>query len=134
VEHYYIEIELNRDFNVIVETLTRIGILKPSTNELYQSCHLFHNEGKYYITHFKELFSMYGFINEGKVEEEKIHMTEIDFHRRNSIIYLLATWGLIEPKDNEYINENKGNVKLTVIPYKEKSKYTLVSKFQLGKK
>ena len=79
---------------------------------------------------------MFNFINENTVDTDKIHMTEIDFHRRNSIIFLLSTWGLLESRtdDISYIENNKGNIKLTIIPFKEKSNYKFTSKFQLGKK
>lgn len=134
MKKYYIEVDLKSEFNIITETLTRIGILNNNTKELYQSCHIFHNKGKYFIVHFKELFSMFSFKNENNIDESKIHMNEDDFNRRNSIIFLLQNWGLINIQDNEYITENKGNVNITVIPFKEKDNYKLISKFSFDRK
>jgi len=134
IKNYYVEIELISGFNVIVETLTRIGILNDNAKELYQTCHIFHNSGRFFLVHFKELFSMFSFKNDNKVEEEKIHMTEDDFYRRNSIIFLLSNWKLIKLIDEQYILENKGNIKLFIVPHKEKNNYNLVSKFTLGNK
>jgi len=129
---YYPEVKLLKDFNLIVETCTRMGI--QSNDVVYQTCHLFHNDGKYYIPHFKELFSMVEFKMKGEIDESRVHMTEDDFERRNSIIFLLHTWELIEVIDHEYIMDNKGNKKIFVVPYSQKDKYILKNKFTLGKK
>jgi hypothetical protein len=129
---YYPEVELLKDFNVVVETCTRMGIL--SGDVVYQTCHIFHKDGQYFVPHFKELFSMIDFKEKGTVDEHKVHMTDDDFERRNSIIFLLDTWGLIKVKDSEYINNNKGNKKIFIVPFKEKDNYELKNKFTLGKK
>jgi len=130
---YYPEVDLITDFNVIVETCTRMGILSKK-NLVYQTCHIFHTNGKYYIPHFKELFSVMDFKINGKVDESKIHMSDDDFERRNTIIYLMSSWELIKPKDPEYIESNKGNQKIFVVPFKQKIDYVLISKFTLGKR
>ncbi len=127
---YYPEVKLKSDFLVVVETVSRMGILS-NENTLHQTCHIFHDKGKYYIVHFMELFSMMDFKCNGEVDEKKIHMSEEDFERRNTIIYLLSNWNLIEPIDFEYILKNKGKQKIFVVPHKDKCKYEFKSKFQL---
>ena len=136
MERYYIEIDIKDNFPIIVETLTRIGIHNSNTNDVIQTCHLLHNCGKYYLVHFKELFSLFDFKTEGKINIDKIHMNETDFQRRNSIMFLLNNWGIINYSDElkEYVDEFKGNIKLFVVPFKEKGNYNLVSKFDLSKK
>jgi len=132
MNEYYLEINLKSEFNIIRETLTRIGI-ESDNNVIYQTCHILHDKGKYYLVHFKELFSMFSFKNDRKIDKEKIHMVEDDFYRRNSIIFLMENWGLIETVNKDYIIENKGNIKIKVIPFKEKANYKFISKFKLGK-
>ena len=75
---------------------------------------------------------MFSFKDSGKIEEDKIHMTDEDFERRKSIIFLLTKWGLIDALDIEYINDNKGNINVSVLGYKEKEDYILTSKFNLS--
>ncbi len=132
MKEFYLEVSLKKDFSVITETLQRIGIINRTKKEVFQTCHLFHNNGHYFLVHFKELFSMFSFKDSGKIEEDKIHMTDEDFERRNSIIFLLTKWGLIDALDNEYINDNKGNINVSVLGYKEKEDYILTSKFNLS--
>jgi len=132
-KRYYIEVDLKSDFNVVVETLTRVGVLNEST--LYQTAHLLHHNEKYYIVHFKELFSLFSFKNENKIDKEKIHMNDEDFYRKYSIMFLLHKWGLIDYDEGikKYIEENRGSVQLAIIKFEDKEKYKLVSKFSLGR-
>ena len=106
------------------ETLTRIGVASRKEKKLYQSCHILHKQGKYYIVHFKELFALDG---------KRANLSVNDVQRRNRIIQLLSDWGLIttvidEPLDIAPLNQIK------VIAYKEKNNWTLETKYNIGKK
>lgn len=127
---YYPEINLKSDFLVVAETISRMGVLV-GDKIVNQTCHLFHSRGKYYVVHFMELFSMMDFKCNETIDENKIHMNDEDFERRNTIIYLLTNWKLIEPVNMEYVLENKGRQKIFVVPFKDKANYELKSKFQL---
>jgi len=112
------------DFLKVRETLTRIGVASRKEKKLYQSCHILHKQGKYYIVHFKELFALDG---------KKANLSVNDVQRRNRIIQLLSDWGLVstvidEPLDIAPLNQIK------VISYKEKSNWTLETKYNIGKK
>ena len=112
------------DFLKVRETLTRIGVASRKEKKLYQSCHILHKQGKYYIVHFKELFALDG---------KKANLSINDVQRRNRIIQLLSDWGLVstlidEPLDIAPLNQIK------VISYKEKSNWTLETKYNIGKK
>jgi hypothetical protein len=115
------------DFLKVRETLTRIGVASKKDKTLYQSCHILHKQGKYYIVHFKELFAL-----DGKPTD----LTENDLSRRNAIAKLLQDWGLITvvtPKQIEtptpiFISQIK------IISHKEKSEWQLVPKYNIGKK
>ena len=104
------------DFLKVRETLTRIGVASRKERKLYQSCHILHKKGQYYIVHFKELFALDG---------KKANLSENDVQRRNRIIKLLSDWGLVE-----IVKENA----VKDIAYKEKSEWTLESKYNIGKK
>ena len=123
------EIELAEpdDFNKIVETLTRIGIPSEESKTLFQSCHLLHKRGRYYIVHFKEMFLM-----DGKPSK----FTEYDLARRNTIATLLSDWGLvaniITPEDQLVPQAPMSCIK--IISYKAKPEWTLVPKYTIGKK
>jgi len=115
------------DFLKVRETLTRIGVASKKENILYQSCHILHKQGKYYIVHFKELFAL-----DGKPTD----ISENDLSRRNAIAKLLQDWGLVGIVDAKKI-ENPPPIFLSqikIIPHKEKDKWELVPKYQIGKK
>ena len=139
----FIEVELpdNDSFLKIKETLTRIGISSNKDKKLYQSCHILHKRGKYYIVHFKELFALDG---------RKATLDESDIARRNSIAKLLQEWGLCSivgsrfmatdetgkdiysypPTMSSFCNYNK----IKILPFSEKDEWELVSKYSIGKK
>jgi len=113
------------DFLKIRETLTRIGVSSRKNKTIYQSCHILHKQGKYYIVHFKELFAL-----DGKLS----NFGEEDIARRNTIANLLAEWGLVElvtDKSNEPVAPLS---QIKVLPFKEKNEWELVAKYNLGKK
>ena len=111
------------DFLKIRETLTRIGVASRKEKKLYQSCHILHKKGKYYIVHFKELFSL---------DCKPANITKNDLERRNRITKLLFDWGLVElatqPTEIAPLNQIK------VLSYKDKGDWTLESKYNIGKK
>jgi hypothetical protein len=114
------------DFLKIRETLTRIGVASRKDKTIYQSCHILHKQGKYYIVHFKELFALDG---------KPSNFGDEDKGRRNTIANLLAEWGLVtlvEPtKSSEPIAPLS---QIKVLPYKEKNEWNLVTKYNIGKK
>lgn len=113
------------DFLKVKETLTRIGIASRNTKTLYQSCHILHKQGKYYIVHFKELFAL-----DGKPTD----FSDSDEGRRNTIVNLLAEWGLIEIVDPKKTKEPVTPLShIKVLPHKEKSEWELVTKYNIGK-
>jgi hypothetical protein len=115
------------DFLKVKETLTRIGVASRKDKTLYQSCHILHKKGKYYIVHFKELFAL-----DGKPTD----FEENDLGRRNAIAKLLSEWGLIEIANKEF-HEQEPVAPLSqikIISYKEKSEWTLTAKYNIGKK
>lgn len=123
-----IEVTLDKkdDFLKVRETLTRIGVAAKKENVLYQSCHILHKQGKYYIVHFKELFAL-----DGKPSS----ITENDFARRNTIINLLEEWGLIKVVDATKIEEPKAPLsQIKIIAFKDKNDWELVAKYNIGKK
>ena len=124
----FIEVKLHQedDFLKVKETLTRIGVASEKNKTLYQSCHILHKRGKYYIVHFKELFALDG--KPSSLDDE-------DLARRNTIANLLADWGLIELVTPKMSEENQAPMKfIKVIPYKEKHEWELISKYKIGKK
>lgn len=119
-----LEVILNEpdDFLKIKETLTRIGIAGHD-NKLYQSCHILHKQGRYFIMHFKELFML-----DGKGST----LTEMDIGRRNTIAVLLADWGLLELVNGKDINVTTPVKHIKIIPYRQKKKWQLLPKYNIG--
>lgn len=124
----FIEVTLpqQENFLKVKETLTRIGISSKTENKLYQSCHILHKKGKYYIVHFKELFMLDGM---------PTTFPESDIARRNTIANLLAEWGLVKLVE---VNKSKEPVVpvsyLKILPYGEKKNWELVPKYNIGRK
>ena len=112
------------DFLKVRETLTRIGVASRKEKKLYQSCHILHKQGKYYIVHFKELFALDG---------KKANLSINDVQRRNRIIQLLSDWGLITTITDEVLDIAPLN-QIKVISYKDKGNWTLETKYNIGKK
>lgn len=116
------------DFLKVKETLTRIGIASRKDKKLYQSCHILHKQGKYYIVHFKELFLL-----DGKTQQTVFDDT--DRGRRNTIANMLAEWSLIELVDaNRSAAPIIPSNQITVLPFREKDDWLLVAKYEIGKK
>tara|TARA_Y100001970_G_C13720478_1_gene596367 strand:- start:101 stop:496 length:396 start_codon:yes stop_codon:yes gene_type:complete len=113
------------DFLKVRETLTRIGVASRNEKRLYQSCHILHKQGKYYIVHFKELFLL-----DGKHSD----FSENDMNRRNRITKLLADWGLVEVVNEEMIVEASSVSQIKILPHKEKAEWELVPKYSIGSK
>ena len=113
------------DFLKVRETLTRIGVASRKEKKLYQSCHILHKKGQYYIVHFKELFALDG---------KKANISANDLQRRNRIIQLLSDWGLIEVAKSEEIVDAAPLSQIKVISYKDKGEWSLESKYNIGKK
>ena len=122
-----IEVILNEpdDFLKVRETLTRIGVASRKEKKLYQSCHILHKQGRYYIVHFKELFALDG---------KKANLTQNDVQRRNRIAQLLSDWGLIDVVNPEKITEIAPLNQIKVLSYKEKNEWELETKYSIGKK
>ena len=113
------------DFLKVRETLTRIGVASRKDKKLFQSCHILHKQGRYFIVHFKELFALDG---------KHSNLSENDIERRNTIAQLLADWGLISIV-NSNIAENKAPLsQIKVISFKDKGNWTLETKYNIGKK
>lgn len=116
--------EKEDDFLKIRETLSRIGVASRKEQELYQSCHILHKRGKYYIVHFKELF---------KLDGKPTNIDENDIGRRNTIVNLLEQWSLVKVVDSSKIQEPKAPLsQIKIIPYKEKHQWNLVTKYSIG--
>ena len=113
------------DFLKVRETLSRIGVASRKNKTLFQSCHILHKQGKYYIVHFKELFALDG---------KKANFSENDLQRRNRIIKLLSDWGLVEIVKEDSVTDAAPLSQIKVIAYKEKTEWTLESKYNIGKK
>ena len=113
------------DFLKVRETLTRIGVASRKEKKIYQSCHILHKQGKYYIVHFKELFALDG---------KKTNLSSNDVQRRNRIIQLLSDWGLIEVVTAEKIADIAPLNQIKVLSFKEKNDWTLESKYNIGRK
>ena len=111
------------DFLKVRETLSRIGVASRKERKLYQSCHILHKQGRYYIVHFKELFALDG---------KKTNLTENDISRRNTIANLLKDWGLVEIFGNTESVAPLSQIK--VLSFREKSEWTLETKYNIGKK
>jgi hypothetical protein len=114
------------DFLKIRETLTRIGVASRKDKTIYQSCHILHKQGKYYIVHFKELFALDG---------KPSNFTEDDIARRNTIANLLSEWGLIGLVESSKSSDPVAPLsQIKVLPYKEKNEWNLTAKYNIGKK
>ncbi len=122
-----LEVSLNLadDFLKVRETLSRIGVASRKDKTLYQSCHILHKQGRYFIVHFKELFAL-----DGKPTD----LSENDIHRRNTIARLLKDWGLVDILYPEDFTNTSPLSQIKVLPHKEKSEWTLVAKYNIGRK
>ena len=123
-----VEVTLNEqdDFLKVRETLTRIGVASKKDKTLFQSCHILHKRGKYYIVHFKELFSLDGLPSD---------INETDLGRRNTIAKLLEEWGLLSVVDKDKLNSILTPInQIKIIPHKEKHQWELCPKYHIGKK
>jgi hypothetical protein len=122
-----IEVVLNEpdDFLKVRETLTRIGVASRKEKKIYQSCHILHKQGKYYIVHFKELFALDG---------KHANLTVNDVQRRNRIINLLSDWGLITILNPDSAVDVAPLNQIKVLSYKDKGEWILESKYNIGKK
>lgn len=113
------------DFLKVRETLTRIGVASRKDKVLYQSCHILHKQGRYFIVHFKELFAL-----DGKLTD----ISENDLQRRNTIAKLLSDWGLISVLDDSIISDQAPLSQIKVISHKDKNNWELQAKYNIGKK
>jgi len=113
------------DFLKVRETLTRIGVASRKEKKIYQSCHILHKQGKYYIVHFKELFALDG---------KQTNFSLNDLQRRNRIVQLLSDWGLIKVIDAAKIEDLAPLNQIKVLAFKEKQEWTLESKYNIGRK
>ena len=113
------------DFLKVRETLTRIGVASRGENKLYQSCHILHKQGRYFIVHFKELFLL-----DGKTSD----FSDNDIQRRNRITKLLSDWGLVSVVSEESIQDLAPINQIKILPYKEKAEWELIPKYSIGTK
>jgi len=122
-----VEVTLNEpdDFLKVRETLTRIGVASRKEKKLYQSCHILHKQGRYYLVHFKELFALDG---------KHANLTVNDVQRRNRIIQLLADWGLIAINNVTKIQDLAPLNQIKVLSYKDKDEWVLETKYNIGSK
>ena len=121
------EVTLNEpdDFLKVRETLTRIGVASRKEKKIYQSCHILHKQGRYFIVHFKELFALDG---------KHANLTVNDVQRRNRIIQLLTDWGLVSIIKPEAVADVAPLNQIKVLAYKEKHEWILETKYNIGKK
>jgi hypothetical protein len=123
-----VEVKLNdsEDFLKVKETLTRIGVASRTDKKLFQSCHILHKQGKYYIVHFKELFALDG---------KPTNISDQDVARRNTIANLLNEWKLVSlADDNKTTNPTAPLSQVKIVPYKEKQEWELITKYSIGRK
>ena len=122
-----VEVTLNQpdDFLKVRETLTRIGVASRKDKTIYQSCHILHKQGRYYIVHFKELFALDG---------KRANIFLNDIQRRNRITKLLQDWGLVGVVNEAQIEDAAPLSQIKVLSYKDKHEWTLESKYNIGKK
>ena len=122
-----VEVVLNEpdDFLKVRETLTRIGVASRKEKKLYQSCHILHKQGRYFIVHFKELFALDG---------KHANLTVNDVQRRNRIVRLLADWGLIGVVNPDTVMDIAPLNQIKVLAYKDKADWVLEQKYNIGKK
>jgi len=121
-----LEVTLNEpdDFLKVKETLTRIGIASRKDKKLYQSCHILHKQGRYFITHFKELFLLDG-------NKSTLELTDIQ--RRNTIATLLSDWGLLTIVNTDRANDTAPLRQIKVLPFREKNEWELLPKYNIGR-
>ena len=121
----FIEVKLlkEEDFLKVKETLTRIGVSSKKDKKLYQSCHILHKRGKYYIVHFKELFILDGLAST---------LTDNDIARRNTIVTLLEQWELVEIVEPYKCSPKASMAQIKIIPYSEKNEWDLIAKYSIG--
>jgi len=122
-----LEVTLNEpdDFLKVRETLTRIGVASRKDNKLYQSCHILHKQGRYFIVHFKELFLLDG---------KKSNLEENDIARRNTIAQLISDWGLISIETQNNLGPMAPLRQIKIISFKEKDQWNLCPKYNIGNK
>tara|TARA_R100000030_G_C3198968_1_gene110356 strand:+ start:133 stop:564 length:432 start_codon:yes stop_codon:yes gene_type:complete len=122
-----VEVVLNEpdDFLKVRETLTRIGVASRKEKKLYQSCHILHKQGKYYITHFKELFALDG---------KHANLTVNDVQRRNRIARLLSDWGLVSIVSEDDIADIAPLNQIKVLSFRDKNDWILETKYSIGSK
>ena len=122
-----VEISLNEpdDFLKVRETLTRIGVASRKEKKIYQSCHILHKQGRYFLVHFKELFALDG---------KHANLTTNDVQRRNRIAQLLADWGLVEVLNVEQIKDIAPLNQIKVLAYRDKGDWILETKYNIGSK
>ena len=118
-------LEKEDDFLKVRETLSRIGVASKKDRTLYQSCHILHKQGRYFITHFKELFALDG---------KEADLTENDLKRRNAIAKLLKDWGLVKLIDESIEDDMAPMSQIKILSFKEKDEWTLVTKYNIGRK
>lgn len=124
----FVEVTLNEqdDFLKVRETLTRIGVSSRKEKVLYQSCHILHKQGRYYIVHFKELFALDG---------KPSNISENDVQRRNAIAKLLEEWGLVKVLNSKIMENNIAPLhQIKIISFKDKDDWELIPKYNIGKK
>lgn len=126
-EYHPLEVKLAQpdDFLKVRETLTRIGVASRRSNVLYQSCHILHKQGHYFIVHFKELFALDG---------KQADLSKNDIQRRNSIAKLLADWGLITIINSDKYTDQAPLSQIKILNYDEKNQWNLQAKYNIGKK
>ena len=122
-----VEISLNEpdDFLKVRETLTRIGVASRKEKKIYQSCHILHKQGRYFLVHFKELFALDG---------KHANLTINDIQRRNRIAQLLSDWGLVEVIDGDQIKDIAPLNQIKVLAYRDKEDWILETKYNIGSK
>ena len=124
----FIEVNLKEqdDFLKVKETLTRIGVSSRKEKVLYQSCHILHKQGRYFVVHFKELFALDG---------KPSNLTENDVQRRNAIANLLEEWGLVKILNKDLLKDNIAPLhQIKIISFREKNDWQLITKYNIGKK
>ena len=122
-----LEVTLNEpdDFLKVRETLTRIGVASRKDKKLFQSCHILHKQGRYFIVHFKELFMLDG---------KKANLEESDIQRRNTIATLMSDWGLVEIQDTSKASNCAPLRLIKILPFREKDDWELCPKYNIGNK
>ena len=122
-----LEVTLNEpdDFLKVRETLTRIGVASRKEQKLFQSCHILHKQGRYFVTHFKELFLLDG---------KKSNLESGDLARRNTIATLLSDWGLVNILNKDQTSEKAPLRQIKIVSFKEKSEWELCPKYNIGNK